>query len=71
MFSFSKTGCHTKFKEPSFPYYLLIAEGRIIGLIDFSVMLALCEMQSPMAKIWTWVPVSISHDSKRYNKSTS
>ena len=29
-FSFSKTSCLTKAEEPSLPYYLLIAGGRII-----------------------------------------
>ena len=33
--SFSKTGCHTKVKETSLPYYLSIAWDRIVGLIHF------------------------------------
>ena len=44
-FSFS-TSCHTKAEEPSQPYYLPIAGGRIIGFIPFPRVLVLCEMQS-------------------------
>ena len=34
-FSFSKTSCLTKAEEPSLPYYLPIARGRIVGFIPF------------------------------------
>ena len=34
-FSFSYTSCLTKTEEPSLPYYLPIAGGRIIGFISF------------------------------------
>ncbi len=34
-FSFSLTSCLTKAEEPSLPYYLPIAGGRIIGFIPF------------------------------------
>ena len=34
-FSFSLTSCLTKAEEPSLPYYLPIARGRIIGFIPF------------------------------------
>ena len=50
-FSFSLTGCVTKVKEPSLPYYLPIDEGRIIGLIPFPRVLVLREMQSISSKI--------------------
>ena len=43
-FSFSQTSCLTKAEEPSLPYYLPIAGGRIIGLV-------LCEMQSVSSRI--------------------
>ena len=49
-------------EEPSLPYYLPIAEGRIIGFIPFPRVLVLCEMQSVLSKIWTHVAVSISYD---------
>ena len=42
-FSFSYTSCLTKAEEPSLPYYLLIAGGRIIGSIPFPRVLVLCE----------------------------
>ena len=45
-FSFSETSCLTKSEEPSLPYYLPIAGGRIIGFIPFPRVLVLCEMQS-------------------------
>ena len=50
-FSFSKTECLTKAKEPSLPYYLLTAGGRITGFILFSRVLVLCEMQSVSSRI--------------------
>ena len=46
-FSFSLTCCSTKAEEPSLPYNLPIAGGRIIGFIPFPRVLVLCEMQSP------------------------
>ena len=45
-FSFSYTSCLTKAEEPSLPYYLPIAGGRIIGFIPIPRVLVLCEMQS-------------------------
>ena len=47
----SETSCLTKAEEPSLPYYLLIAGGRIIGFIPFPKVLALCEMQSVSSRI--------------------
>ena len=46
-FSFSQTSCHTKAKEPSLPYYLPIAGGRIIGFIPFPRVLVLCNQSRP------------------------
>ena len=43
-FSFSYTSCLTKAEEPSPPYYLPIAGGRMIGFIPFPRVLVLCEM---------------------------
>ena len=37
VFSFSETSCLTKAEEPSLPYYLPIAGGRIIGFIPFQL----------------------------------
>ena len=65
-FSFSKTSCLTNAVEPSLPYYLLIAGGRIIGFIPFPRVLVLCEMQSALSRIWTCVAVSISYDGNHY-----
>ena len=67
-FSFSQTSWLTKAEESSLPYYLPIAEGRIIGFIPFSRLLVLCEMQSVASTIWTRVAVSISYD---YNHCTT
>ena len=69
--SFSKTICLTKAEEPSLPYYLPIAGGRIIGFIPFPRVLALCEMQSVTSRIWTVVTVSISYDDNHYTTGTS
>ena len=64
--SFSETSCLTKAEEPSLPYYLPIAGGRIIGFIPFPRVLVLCEMQSVSARIWTRVTVSISNYDNHY-----
>ena len=63
--------CLTKAEEPSLPYYLPIAGGRIIGFIPFPRVLVLCEMQSVSSRIWTCVTVSISYDNKHYTTGTS
>ena len=70
-FSFSETSCLTKAEEISLPYYLPIAEGRIIGFIPFPRVLVLCEMQSVRSRIWTRVAVSISCDDNHYTTGTS
>ena len=43
-FSFALTSCLTKAKEPSRPYYLPLAGGRIIGFIAFPRVLVLYEV---------------------------
>ena len=60
-FSFSETSCLTKAEEPTLPYYLAIAGGRIIGFIPFPRVLVLCEMQSVASKICVCVYVFIYH----------
>ena len=70
-FSFSQTSCLTKAEEPSLPYYLPIAGGRIIGFIPFPRVLVLCEMQSVLSKNWTRIVVSISCDDNHYTTGTS
>ena len=50
-FSFSLTSCLTKAEEPSLPYYLPIAGGRIIGFIPFPRVLVLCKMQLVSSRI--------------------
>ena len=50
-FSFSLASCLTKAEEPSLPYYLPIAGGRIIGYIPFPRVLVLCEMQLVSSRI--------------------
>ena len=65
-FSFYTTNCLTKVEEPSLPYYLTIAGGRIIGFIPFPRVLVLCEMQLAWSRIWTRVAVSISYDNNHY-----
>ena len=70
-FSFSYTSCLTKAEEPSLPYLLPIAGGRIIGFIPFVRVLVRCEMQSAASRIWTRVVVSISYDDNHYTTGTS
>ena len=58
-------------EEPSLPYYLPIAGGRIIGFIPFPRVLLLCEMQSVSSRIWTRVAEFISYDDNYYTTGTS
>ena len=44
MFSFFRTGCHTKVKEPSLSTYLAIAGGRIVGFLPLPLLLAATEI---------------------------
>ena len=69
--SFSQTSCLIQAEEPSLPYYLPIAGGRIIGFIPFPRVLVLCEMQSVSSRILTRVAVSIYYDDNHYTTSTS
>ena len=69
-FFFSYTSCLTKAEEPSLPYYLPIAGGRIIEFIPFPRVLVLCEMQLASSRIWTRVAVSISYDDNDYTTGT-
>ena len=69
-FSFSLTSCLAKAEEPSLPYYLPIAGGRIFGFIPFPRVLVLCEMQSFSSRILTRVTVSISYDDNHYTTGT-
>ena len=64
-FSFSKTSCLSKAKEPSLPYYLPIAGERIIGFISSSVV---CQTREPsrnlelrtfwMLQVQSWLQAS-------------
>ena len=54
-FSFSLTCCLTKAEEPSLPYNLPIARGRINGLITFPRVLVLCEMQLVSSSIYIYI----------------
>ena len=69
-FSFSETSCLTKAVEPSLPYYLPIAGGRIIGFIPFPRVLVQCEMQLAWSRIWTPIVVSIAYDDNHYTTGT-
>ena len=69
-FSFSETIGLTKAEEPSLPFYLPIAGGRIIEFIPFPGVLVLCEMQLVTSKIWTRVAVSISYNDQHYTTGT-
>ena len=66
-FSFSSTGCHTKTKELSLPYYLPTAEERIVGFIPISKVLVLCESIDQDLNS----TVSISYNDKHYTIITS
>ena len=67
-FSFFLTGFHTRVKELSLPYYLLIAWGNIVGFIPFERVSAMEKANSPI-QVWTQVTVSISNDDNHYTMS--
>ena len=50
-FSFSYSSRLIKAEEPSLPYYLPIAGGKIIGFIAFPRVLVLCQMQPGSSRI--------------------
>ena len=70
-FSFSKTGCHTKVKDPCLPYYLPITGGRSVGFVPFSTVVALWEIQTALSKIWIQVDMSISYNFKHYTSTSN
>ena len=70
-FSYFETSCLTQVEEPSLPYYLTIAGGRIIEFIAFPRVLVLYEMQSVSSRIWTRFAVSISYEDNHYTTDTS
>ena len=49
---------------------LAMAGGRTVGFIPFPRVLALCEMQSTLSRIWTQMTVSVSSDGNHYIPST-
>ena len=56
--------------EPSFPYYLPVAGGIIVGFIH-SPRVLVCEKQIVSSRIWTRVAVSISNDDNHYTTVAS
>ena len=61
---------HTKIKEHSLPYYLLIAEGKIAGFISFLKVLVLCEMLILLSGIWTRGALFTPYDGNHYTSDT-
>ena len=57
-----------KAKRPSLPWYLPTAGGITDGFILFKNVLAHCETQTALSKIWTRVANSISSDDNSYTK---
>ena len=70
-FSFSRTGCSSKVKEPCLFNYSSIAGGRIVGCIPFPRSLARCEIQTASSRFRTRVTISISNDDNHYTMGAS
>ena len=70
-FYFSKTGHHTKVKQPTLPYYLLKTWGRVFRYLPFPKVFVLWEMWTGMSRNWTWVVASISYDDNHCTTGTS
>ena len=68
-FSFSKTSNHTKVEESTLPYYLPTAVHKLVGVISFPRVLALCVMQTTTTRIW--IQVTKSYKDNRYIMSAS
>ena len=49
--SFSQTGCATKVKEPSLPYYSTIVGERTVRCIPFLRVLVQCKKQAAASRI--------------------
>ena len=64
-------GCRNKVKDPSQLNYLSIDGEWIVECILFKRVLALCEMQIVLSKIWTQVTMSISNYNNAYTTGTS
>ena len=62
---------HAWLKSLVFATNLPIAGERIVGFKPFARILALCEMQTALSKIWTLVAMSISSDHDHYAENTS
>ena len=71
VFSFSWKDGHKKSKDPSLLYYLNITRRRIVWFIPFQRILALCEIQTTLSRIWTQGIVSISYEDYHYTTSAS
>ena len=81
IFKRNSIGLNSEFSSPrlvaiprlmiSLPYYLLIAEERLIGFITFARVLALCEVQIVSFRIWTLVAVSVSYDGNHCTTNVS
>ena len=65
------TGCQTKVKEHSLPYYLLSNGRRIVGFIPFPRILAQCEMQTNSSRIWTRFAVFVSFENNHFSRSVT
>ena len=50
--SFYQTSCSYKAKEPSLPYYLPMAGGKIVGSILFPGIIVLCEIPTGLFRNW-------------------
>ena len=62
-FSLNSEFSFPKIEETSLFCYLPLAGGRITGFMHF---LRLCELQTVLSRIWTWVTMSISFDYIHY-----
>ena len=66
-----QTGCLTKVKELSLPYYLPITERNTEGFMPLPSVQARSETLTTSFRIWTRVTDSISYDDNRYAKCPS
>ena len=60
-----------RLKKPIKPYCLLIAGGRVVGILPFPRVSALCKMLTAMSRIRTLITMSISYDNNHYTTNTS
>ena len=66
VFSFTRPSCHKNVIVVSQTYYFVIAGGKIVKFIHFTRILARCENQTALSRVWSLVAASIFNNGNNY-----